>query len=474
MEFKPHEYQQVAIDKVKDNKNVGLLLEMGLGKSIVTLSAIKDLMYDHFEIARVLVVAPLRVAQDTWPEEIKKWEHTKKLTFSLILGSAKERKAALETEADIYVINRENVVWLIERYGRYSDKQRKTGFIFNKPVPFDTIVLDELSSYKNQSTSRFKMMKKVRPYVKRMIGLTGTPAPNGLIDLWSQMYLLDQGERLGKTVSSYRQKYFIPAGYIKNKYGNLVTTKYELRQGAEEEIYAAIGDICISMKSIDHLKLPEVFYTNIKVGLDPEERALYLELEKESIIELIDGEIIDAETAASVSSKLHQLAQGAIYNGGEERAWSLVHDEKLDALEELIEEANGQPLLVYYWFKHDLERLKARFKKAKTLDGPKEIHDWNDGKIELLFAHPASAGHGLNLQAGGHLIVWFSMTWSLELYQQANARLNRQGQTQPVTINHIVAKDTIDERILEVLEGKAEKQDALMEAVKASVTKYQN
>jgi SNF2 family DNA or RNA helicase len=483
LEFKAHDYQQFAIEKVKNNKITGLLLEMGLGKTISTLSAINDLMFDHFTIARVLVIAPLRVAQDTWPEEIKKWDHLKHLKVSLILGDARERKRALEAEADIYVINRENVIWLIEEFGHYVNKKKQTGFTFDRPWKFDTVVLDELSNYKDQGTKRFKLLKKARPYMDRVIGLTGTPSPNSLIDLWAQMYLLDMGERLGKTITGYRERYFMPSSYTKNSAGRLIATGYELRPGSEEAIYQAIGDICVSMKSIDHLQLPEVFSKIIPIRLPKAARAVYDELEKESIVELQGGQVIDAESAASVSSKLHQLAQGAIYlnpvddltgevRGPGPKEWKLIHDEKLDALEELIDEAAGNPVLVFYWFKHDLERLKARFKQAQTLDGPQQIQNWNAGKVPLLLAHPMSAGHGLNLQAGGHIIAWYSLTWSLELYQQANARLNRQGQTKPVTINHLVVKDTIDERILEVLEGKASRQDALMEAVKAVLTKH--
>jgi SNF2 family DNA or RNA helicase len=471
-QFKPHDYQKYAIEHIKDKPATGLLLEMGLGKTVSTLTALMDLMYDYFSIARVLIVAPLRVAQDTWPEEIKKWAHTKDFKYSLILGTAAERTKALHTEADLYIINRENVVWLIEQHGQYLNKKKKTGFVLKKPWKFDTLVLDELSNYKDPNTKRFKLLKKARPHIDRVIGLTGTPSPNSLIDLWAQIYLLDLGQRLGKTITGYRERYFQPAGYTRNNQGRLITTSYKLRPGSEEAIYKIIGDICVSMKSIDHLQLPAVFTKDLHVRLKSKDRSLYNELEKENIAELANKEVIDAESAASLSSKLHQLAQGAIYTNPEEKKWEPVHNEKLEALAELIEEANGQPVLVYYWFKHDLQRLTARFKEARKLEGPAEIQDWNAGKINLMLAHPMSAGHGLNLQKGGHIIVWFSLTWSLELYQQANARLNRQGQTKPVTINHLVVKDTIDERILEVIQGKAERQDALMEAVKAVMTKY--
>jgi SNF2 family DNA or RNA helicase len=435
-------------------------------------------MFDYFTVGRVLVVAPLRVAQDTWPAEMDKWDHTNGFKTSLIIGTAKQREKALRAEADIYIINRENVVWLIEKFGRYTNKKRKTGFVFNKAWPFDTVVLDELSNYKDPTTRRFKMLKKVRPYIKRIIGLTGTPSPNTLIDLWAQVYLLDMGQRLGLTQAIYKERYFTPGSYTRSLQGRLIATSYDLRPGAEEAIYKAIGDICVSMKSIDHLKLPDVFYKQIRVRLKPKDKKIYEELEKEFIVELDTSEVIDAEAAAALSGKLHQLAQGAIYLNADSdipsREWRLIHNEKLNALEELIEEAAGTPVLVYYWFKHDLERLKERFKQAKTLDEPNYFTEWNAGRIPLLLAHPMSAGHGLNLQDGGHIIAWYSMTWSLELYQQSNARLNRQGQTKPVIINHLVAKDTIDEHILDVLAGKAERQDALMEAVKAVLTKYKS
>ena len=430
-------------------------------------------MYDHFSIARVLVIAPKRVAQETWPAEIKKWAHTRKLTYSVILGTAKKRMAALNADADIYIINRENIVWLIEQFGHYVNKTSKTGFVFDRLWKFDTVVLDELSNYKDPSTRRFKMLKKARPHMARIIGLTGTPSPNSLLDLWAQVYLLDMGERLGKTMSGYRERYFTPAGFTKTAHGALVATSYEIRPGAEEEIYRLVGDICISMKSIDHLELPAVFNKTTAITLKPQDRKFYDALERDSIAEIdFTDHIIDAESAASLSSKLHQLSQGAIYVNPDDKDWMRVHDEKLDALEEIIEEAAGQPVLVFYWFKHDLERLRTRFKRAKTLDDNNALQDWNNGKVGVLLAHPMSAGHGLNLQSGGHIIVWFALTWSLELYQQSNARLNRQGQTKPVTINHLVVKDSVDERILDVLEGKSVRQDALMGALKAVMTKH--
>jgi SNF2 family DNA or RNA helicase len=412
------------------------------------------------------VIAPLRVAEDTWSTEAQKWDHTKHLKIAKVLGSAKERKAALQEEADIYVINRENVPWLIEQHGEIKSKV----FKFTKRWPFDMVVIDELSSFKSQSAVRFKMLKKARPFIKRIVGLTGTPAPNGLLDLWPQVYLLDSGERLGKTMTAYRERYFKPAGYIKTPQGMLVASSYAPKEGSEQAIYDKLGDLCISMKSEDWLDLPERLDRVVDITLKPETMKQYKELEKELVLEL-DPEIIDAGSAAAVTGKLQQFSQGAIYID-EHHNYKELHQEKLEALDELIEEANGKPVLVFYWYKHDAIRLITRYKDARTLDTSKDIKDWNDGKIKLLLAHPASAGHGLNLQAGGNIIIWFSLTWSLELYQQANARLHRQGQTQSVIIHHLITKGTVDENIMASLSGKAEGQNALMDAVKAIVKKF--
>lgn len=473
MQFKPHKYQDYAINTIIENEEAGLFLDMGLGKTVSTLTAIDDLMYNYFTITKVLVIAPLRVAEDTWSTEISKWDHISHLTIAKILGSAAVRQKALHEEADIYIINRENVQWLLEQFGDYKDKRKKTGFYFKEPWPFDMVVIDELSSFKSQKSIRFKMLKKARPYIDRIVGLTGTPAPNGLLDLWPQLYLLDGGERLGKAEGHYKQRYFRPSDFIRNRSGMLIPSKYELVEGGEEAIYDKIGDICISMKSEDWLDLPERIDNFIEVNLGDHYMAQYKELEKESILEL-GSDVIDAGSAAAISNKLQQFAQGEIYT--EDKSTIHIHDKKLEALDELIEEANGKPVLVFYWFKHDEARLLERYNKKKAkirkLNTSKDIQDWNDGKIDILLAHPASAGHGLNLQRGGSTIIWFGMTWSLELYQQANARLHRQGQTKAVIIHHLMAKGTVDERIAAVLSGKEEVQNALMYAVRAIIDQH--
>lgn len=446
-EFKPHPYQKVAIEKIVENDMYGLFLDMGLGKTVSTLTAISILMYNQFEINKVLIIAPKRVAEDTWTREVQKWDHLKHLTVSKVLGTEAQRRKALMIQADIYVINRENVQWLVELYGK-------------KKWPFDMVVIDELSSFKNAKSNRFRALRKVRPLVNRIVGLTGTPAPNSLIDLWSQIYLLDMGERLGKTFSGYRDRYFNYDPY------RFQTT---LKPESENNIYNKIDDICISMKAKDHLQLPERIHNVIELELSPKERTLYKELEKERVLEFSDGDIV-AQTAATLSGKLLQLSSGAAYNEFGEVQY--IHDVKLDALEDIIEEANGKPVLVFYHFKHDIDRIKKRFKQAEEIGGPESIERWNNGKIPILLAHPASAGHGLNMQDGGHIIVWFTLNWSLELYMQANARLDRQGQKNSVIIHHLVLKDSIDERVMSVLEGKEERQEALMDAVKARMDMY--
>lgn len=446
-EFIPHPYQKVAIEKIVENDKYGLFLDMGLGKTVSTLTAISILMYHYFEINKVLIIAPKRVAEDTWTREVQKWDHLKHLTVSKVLGTEAQRRKALMIQADIYVINRENVYWLVELYGK-------------KKWPFDMVVIDELSSFKNAKSNRFRALRKVRPLVNRIVGLTGTPAPNSLIDLWSQIYLLDMGDRLGKTFSGYRDRYFSYDPY------RFQTT---LKPESEKNIYGVIDDICISMKAKDHLQLPERIHNVIELELSPKERALYKELEKERVLGFSGGDIV-AQTAATLSGKLMQLSSGAAYNEFGEVQY--IHDVKLDALEDIIEEANGKPVLVFYHFKHDLERIKKRFKQAEEIGGPESIERWNNGKIPILLAHPASAGHGLNMQDGGHIIVWFTLNWSLELYMQANARLDRQGQKNSVIIHHLVLKDSIDERVMSVLEGKEERQEALMDAVKARMEMY--
>ncbi|MCY7923984.1 DEAD/DEAH box helicase [Bacillus spizizenii] len=449
MEFKPHQYQEHAIKHIIETEAAGLFLDMGMGKTVSTLTAVSDLLYDYFDVSKVLVIAPLRVAEDTWSRETEKWDHTSHLKVSKVLGPESSRIMALDTKADIYVINRENVEWLVNFYG--------------KEWPFDMVVIDELSSFKSSKAKRFRALKKVRPFIKRIVGLTGTPAPNSLIDLWPQMYLLDQGERLGKTVTSYREKYFQP-----DQRNRTVIYSWKLREGAEEAIHKKVSDICISMQARDWLELPERIDNVVKVRMPDKIKAKYEQLEKDLLLPFLDGDVV-ADTAAVLSNKLLQLANGAVYD--ENGEIQKLHDEKLNALEDIVEAANGKPILVFYSYKHDLERIQQKFKKAKTLDSSKEIADWNKGKIEMLLAHPASTGHGLNLQDGGHIIVWFGMTWSLELYQQANARLDRQGQKHSVIVNHLVTEGTVDEDVMRALEGKAVGQNALMEAVKARLEK---
>lgn len=447
--FIPHSYQAYAIQHVLDNEASGLFLDMGLGKTIATLTAIVELMHNRFEVERVLIIAPKRVAEDTWSRETEKWNHTAYLKISKVLGSVKKRQEALETKAHIYVINRENVDWLVQHYG--------------KDWPFDMVVIDELSSFKSPSAKRFKQLRKVRPFIKRIVGLTGTPAPNSLIDLWPQLYLLDKGERLGKTVTGYRNTYFNPGRRDPSKH---IVYTWDLKQGAEGTIHETIGDICISMKAKDHLNLPERIDNVLHVDLNAKERKLYKQLEKDKILEFEDSDVV-ANNAAGLMGKLLQLANGAIYD--EDKEVIHVHDQKLEALASIVEEAQGQPILLFYSYKHDRDRIRELFKQAEELDQEDSIARWNRGEIPLLIAHPASAGHGLNLQDGGHIIVWFGLTWSLELYQQANARLDRQGQTESVIVHHLLTKDTADEQVLRVLQDKEIGQDALMEAVKARI-----
>lgn len=424
-----------------------------MSKTVITLTTVALWMYDRFEINKVLVVAPLRVAEDTWTKESVKWDHLQGLRVVRVLGTEAQRIRALQTDADIYCINRENIPWLVKYYGARW--------------PFDGVVLDELSSFKNPSSKRFKAMRKVRPLIKYIVGLTGTPSPNGLIDLWAQIYLLDQGERLGRTLTEYRNRYFNPGR--RNGY---VVYDWVPKPGAEDEIYSKISDICVSMKACDYIKLPERVDVVHTVKLDDVARAAYAEMEKEAVLELGPDAVVDAGTAAVVSNKLLQIANGAVYD--EDSKVHPIHHAKLDALEDVIEAINGRPVLVFYSFQHDLERIMRRFPQAIKLEGSAEIDAWNRGEIPILLAHPAGAGHGLNLQAGGNHIVWFGLTWSLELYQQANARIYRQGvKGERVTITHLVAEGTIDEDVMKALAGKATRQDALLEAVKARIKKYQ-
>lgn len=443
MKYRAHDYQDYATRFVLEHPYCGLILDMGLGKSVITLTALWNLMLDSFDLGRVLVIAPKRVAEDTWPKEIQKWDHLKGLTYSLVIGTEKQRREALQKRALLYIINRENVAWLVA----------------NTRWRFDGLVIDELSSFKSAKAQRFRALKRVRPLCKRVIGLTGTPAPNTLIDLWPQIFLLDMGRRLGRFATHYRERYFVP-----DKRSQHMVYSYKLREGAEREIYERIGDICISMKATDHLRMPELVSSRVEVHMNKDEREQYEQLRRDMVLKLGSGEI-DAVNAAALSGKLLQMASGAVYDS-EGRALR-IHDRKLDALEDLIEAANGKPLLVAYWYRHDLDRIRERF-DARVIDTEQDITDWNAGRIPVALIHPASAGHGLNLQAGGNNIVWFSLTWSLELYQQLNARLWRQGQAaSTVIVQHIITAGTHDEDVMLALERKNAGQSALIEAVKA-------
>jgi len=424
---------------------------MGLGKTVITLTAINDLLFDSFQVHKILVIAPLRVARDTWTDEINKWEHLSDLRFSVAVGTESERRAALWKKADIYIINRENVQWLID-----------SGLIFD----YDMVVIDELSSFKNHQSKRFKSLMKVRPKVKRIVGLTGTPSSNGLMDLWAQFRLLDMGQRLGRFIGQYRSSYFIP-----DKRNGQVIFSYKPLPNAENEIYKKISDITISMKSTDYITMPELLTVEYPVRLSENERKYYNELKQDLVLTLADGEVT-AANAAALSGKLCQMANGAVY--GDDSIILYIHDRKLDVLEDLIEAANGKPVLVAYWFRHDLERITERLRKLHIhflqLDSSNSIQKWDRGELPVALIHPASAGHGLNLQAGGSTLIWFGLTWSLELYQQTNARIWRQGQTsETVVIHHIISKDTIDERIIKALLEKNKVQAALIDAVKASL-----
>ena len=446
MRYNPHEYQTYATNFILEHPVAAVLLEMGLGKSVITLTAIYELMLNRFEVQKVLVIAPLRVARDTWPAEIEKWEHLEGLTYSAAIGTEAERLAALKRPAHLYLINRENVDWLITKSG--------------VPFDFDMVVIDELSSFKSYAAKRFKSLLKVRPTVKKMIGLTGTPSSNGLMDLWAEFRILDMGQRLGRYITHYRNNFFVP-----DKRNQQMIFSYKPRAGAEDAIYRLISDITISMKSADFLQMPKCVINEVEVKLSEKERTIYDELKREMVVSLGEEEI-DASNAATLSGKLLQMANGAIYN--EEKSVLHIHDRKLDALEDLIEGANGKPVLIAYWYKHDLHRIKKRF-PVREIQTSKDILDWNNGNISLAAIHPASAGHGLNLQSGGSTLIWFGLTWSLELYQQTNARLWRQGQTSTVIIHHIISKDTIDEDVMKALKKKDKVQGNLIDAVKARI-----
>ncbi|MFQ7245435.1 MAG: SNF2-related protein [[Eubacterium] siraeum] len=444
MIYNPHDYQKYAIKYIETHPIAAVLLDMGLGKTSITLTALFNLLFDYFAVHKILVIAPLRVAKNTWSDEIKKWDHLKELRYSIAVGTEKERLTALNEKADIYIINRENVQWLID----------------NTCFDYDMVVIDELSSFKNWQSKRFKALMKVRAKVKRIVGLTGTPSSNSLMDLYAEFKLLDMGERLGRFIGQYRGAYFRP-----DKMNGPVVYSYKPLPGAEEQIYKKISDITISMRASDHLKMPELISTQYEVRLSKEESKKYEELKQDLILQLPNGEIT-AANAAALAGKLSQMANGAVYSDDE--SVLEIHQRKLDALEDLIEGANGKPVLVAYWFRHDLERIKKRF-DAREIKTSKDISDWNSGNIPVAVIHPASAGHGLNLQQGGSTLIWFGLTWSLELYQQTNARLYRQGQRDTVVIYHIITKGTIDENIMKALKEKDIGQAALIDAVKAEI-----
>jgi len=454
MKFAPHAYQTYCIDYIKAHPISALFLDMGLGKTVTTLTALRDLMLDELVVSKVLVIAPLRVARDTWPAEVEKWDHLIDLDTSVIVGDLKTRVAAINANALIYIVNRENIKWLVEYY-------EKNGLRWD----FDCVVIDELSSFKNYQSQRFKYLRKVRPFVRRWIGLTGTPTSNGLMDLWAEIGILDGGERLGRFIGRFRDAYF-KAGSMNPSTG--VVFSYIPRPGAEEQIYEKISDITISMKAVDHLNMPECVYVNHEVVMSAPERKLYDQLKHDLIIPLENGDI-DAANAASLSNKLLQMSNGAVYD--ENKDARVIHGRKLEMLEDLIEAANGQPVLIAYWFKHDktriMEHLTAAGYTPRDLKESQDIRDWNSGSIPVALIHPASAGHGLNIQEGGHILIWFGLTWSLELYQQTNARLWRQGQCETVTIHHIITKDTVDEDVLAALASKDVTQEKLIAAVKA-------
>ena len=454
MKYKPHDYQSYCIQRIINDNAVGLFLDMGLGKTVITLTAINDLKYNRFKIQKCLVIAPKKVAEATWSKEAEKWDHLKHLRISKILGTESKRIRAVNTPADVYVINRENVPWLVDHY--------------RNDWKFDMVVVDELSSFKSNKAKRFKCLTWVRPHIKKFVGLTGTPAPNGMMDLWAQVYLLDNGERLGKTITAYRQAYF-----IQNTHGGNFST-FEEKQEAAEEIRQRISDICISMKAEDYIKLPDRTDVVVPVELDSKARKMYDKFEKEMFLQ-IDEDNLDAGTAAVLSNKLLQMCNGAVY--GENNVVE-IHNCKIEAFMELVEAAQGQPILVFYNFKHDLDRLKLALAKTKLtigeLKSPKDIDRWNNKELNILFAHPASAAYGLNLQAGGSHIVWFGLNWSLELYQQANARLYRQGQKDKVIIHHLVVDDSTDELGMNALKEKSGTQEALLSALKAKIKEVKN
>ncbi|OFU54858.1 DEAD/DEAH box helicase [Corynebacterium sp. HMSC11D10] len=448
MKYVPHDYQRHTTQFIIDPPEAAILLGMGMGKTISTLTAIEALKNDYFDIDKVLVIAPVRVARDTWPAEIEKWNHLKGLTVSPIIGTAKQREAAANRQADIYTIGRENIPWLVKHHG--------------SRWPYDMVVIDELSSFKNPQAKRFKALKKVRPKIARIVGLTGTPAPNSLLDIWAPFRLIDNGQRLGRFITHYRDQYFLP-----DKRSGQVIYSWKIRPGADQAIYDNIADITVSMRTTDYLTLPEVTRQHIEVTLAPKEQKMIDTLKRDLVLDLGD-DTIDAANAATLSLKLQQLAGGAIYNE-DGTGVIVVHDQKLKALAELVDQADGNTILVAYWFKHERDRILSTIPGARVLDTTEDFQDWNAGKVPVGLIHPASAGHGLNLQAGGHIMVWFTTPWSLELYEQANARLNRQGQTEPVSIIHIDTANSIDQDVHAALARKDTTQSALIAAVAAEL-----
>lgn len=452
MKFIPHKYQEYAIQRIIETPYIALLLEMGLGKTVSTLTAIDLLLNDYFDAGRILVIAPLRVAEDTWPREIEKWDHLRHLRIAKVLGTIEQRRRALRQEADIWIINRENVEWLVSEYG--------------SKWPFDMVVIDELSSFKNHQSKRFRALRRVRPMIRRVVGLTGTPAPNGLMDLWAQIYLLDQGERLGKTITGFRDRYFVPG----ERSGHIVY-KWHAKKEAEQRIFEAISDIVVSMKAEDWLDLPEKIELTVPIRITGKPRDLYRKLEHDLLLEYEDADVV-AQTAAVLSNKLLQMASGAVYD--EERGVKHIHDAKLDQLEDDLEAANGKPVMVFYYYQHSLDRIRRRFPQARVLrkgkEGRDDIRAWNNNEIPLLCLHPKSAGHGLNLQESNcQTVIWFDQIWSLEEYQQAIARVYRQGLANRIVVRRYVAEDTMDEEAVEAIERKETGQEALMQAVKARI-----
>ena len=459
MEFRPHSYQRHCINKILETKKLGLFLDMGLGKTVTTLTAVKELKYNRFQVCKVLVIAPKKVAEGTWTKEAAKWDHTKMLRVSPVLGSQAKRIRALNTPADLYVINRENVCWLVDYY--------------RNAWPFDMVVIDESSSFKSHSAKRFKALAGISSRISRMVELTGTPSPNGLADLWSQVYLLDGGERLGKRYSQFRERYFQP-----DKRGaDGMVYSYEAKPGTEESILAKISDICISMKAEDYLELPDLTYHEVPVELDKKSWKAYQDLERKMILELPeDDELISVTSAAALSNKLLQLANGAVYD--EDRQVHEVHDCKIEAFLELVESLQGKPVLVFYNYQHDRERiLKALAKsglRIRELKTTQDEDDWNAGRIDILLTHPASSAYGLNLQQGGNHVIWFGLTWNYELYTQANKRLHRQGQVNKVIIHHLVSTGTRDEDVMTALKRKDDVQNWVMESLKARIRRIRD